>query len=267
MISTVLFDIYGTLIDISTDEESMPTYDMISKWLEYKAIYLTPDQLKWFYREEFAKRIGAEEERKVVQENVFKDILEEFEMRIGERKEIYRDADVREVFKSILIKFVSLPELELEHMATDLSHLFRAASRRRIFMYPTVKPALEQLQKRFRLGIVSNAQEAFTIPELKLFRLDGYFETIVLSSIVGVKKPNTRIFAEALKNLNIKPSDAVMVGNDLRADIMGASKLGMKTIYLSDRPPKDRAIKPDAVIANVNMFEVMTWVDKWNSII
>lgn len=267
MITTVFFDIYGTLIDISTDENDIATYETMSKWLEYKYIYLSTDQIKWLYREEFDRRLGTEETRRLAEADIFKNIIEEFEARMAEHKELYPDADVRDVFKSIIRKFTTRTPEELDHLATDLSHLFRSSTRKRIFLYPTVKPALDQLQKKYRLGIISNAQEAFTMPELGLYDLSKYFETIVLSSQVGVKKPNSRIFVRALTSLNVKPSEAVFVGNDMAADIMGASKLGMKTIYLvqKNRPPKPvSGVLPDAVIYNVNLFDVMTLVDKWN---
>ena len=268
MIDTILFDIYGTLIDISTDESDAAAYEALSKWLEYKYIYLSADQLRWFYREEFARRIGTEAARKKLEEDVFKSIIDEFESRAVARQETHPDADVREVFKSIIMRFAQRTPEEMEHMATDLSHLFRAMTRKRIFLYPTVKPALDQMQKKYRLGIVSNAQEAFTMPELALYKLEPYFETIVLSSQVGVKKPNSRIFARALTNLSVKPEKVVFVGNDMEADMLGASKLGMKTIYLMEKnkigmPP--RGVSPDAAVSNVNLFEVMALVDRWNA--
>jgi putative hydrolase of the HAD superfamily len=266
MITTILFDIYGTLIDITTDESDPAAYDAMSKWLEYKYIYLSGDQLKWFYHEEFARRLGSEAARRRAEADIFKTIIEEFEARMGEHKELYPDADVRDVFRSIIVKFASRTPEELDHLSSDLSHLFRSATRKRIFIYPTVKPALDQLQKKYRLGIVSNAQEAFTMPELGLYDLTRYFETIVLSSQAGVKKPSTRIFTRALSNLNVKPSEAVMVGNDLNADMMGASRLGMKTIFVSHKPERPaRGVTPDAVISDVNLFQVLELVDGWNS--
>lgn len=262
MITTILFDIYGTLIDISTDERNMYSYEAISKWMGYKGIYIMPDQLKWFYHEEFARRIGEEENR--AKGDVFKEIIDEFEARIQHR-EIHPDADVRDVFKSIILKYKQPPEEELARLATDLSHLFRAMTRKNIFVYPTVKPALDTMRKQYRLGIVSNAQEAFTMPELALYDLAPYFETIVLSSQVGVKKPGPRIFSQALKNMNVKPEETVFVGNDLKADIMGASRMGMKTIYLAGDPGmKIRGIAPDAVVPNVDMFEVLKHIDRMN---
>jgi putative hydrolase of the HAD superfamily len=267
MITTILFDIYGTLIDILTDEDDPSAYNTISKWLEYKYIYLSGDQLKWFYQEEFARRLGTEEARSRAEADIYKNIIEEYETRLSGRKELNPDADVRDVFKSIILKFASRTPEELEHLSMDLSHLFRATTRKRIFVYPTVKPALEQMQKKYRLGIVSNAQEAFTMPELGLYDLSRYFESIVLSSQVGVKKPNSRIFARALSNLNVKPSEVAMVGNSMEADMMGASKLGMRTIYIQQKNKPGRQVKGvtcDAVVSNVNLFEVLTLVDGWN---
>jgi putative hydrolase of the HAD superfamily len=226
------------------------------------------DQLKWFYHEEFARRLGTEEARSRAEADVFKSIIEEFEARVTGHKEMFPDADVREVYKTIIQKYASRTPDELARLSTDLSQLFRATTRKRIFIYPTVKPALEQMQKKYRLGIVSNAQEVFTMPELGLYGLDRYFEAVVLSSQVGVKKPNSRIFARALGNLNVKPSEAVMVGNDMVADMMGASKLGMKTIYIQQKDKPARPVTgviPDAVVSNVNLFEVLTLVDGWNA--
>ena len=162
-------------------------------------------------------------ERIRAEADIFKSIVREFEARIGEHRELCPDADVRDVFRSIIARFATRAPEELDHLSTDLSHLFRSATRKRMFIYPTVKPALGQMQKKYRLGIVSNAQEAFTMPELGLYELARYFETIVLSSQAGVKKPNSRIFTRALGNLGVKPSEAVMVGNDMGADMMGAS--------------------------------------------
>ncbi len=265
MITTILFDIYGTLIDIATDEADISAYNTLSKWLEYKYIYLSGDQLKWFYHEEFARRLGTEEAVSRAEEDVFKSIIEEYEARVTRHKELFPDADVREVFKTIIQKYASRAPDELARLSTDLSQLFRAATRKRMFIYPTVKPALDLMQKKYRLGIVSNAQEVFTMPELGLYGLDRYFEAIVLSSQTGVKKPGSRIFARALGNLNVKPSEAVMVGNDMFADMMGASKMGMKTIYIQGRSRPVAGVTPDAVVSNVNLFEVLTLVDGWNA--
>jgi haloacid dehalogenase superfamily, subfamily IA, variant 3 with third motif having DD or ED/haloacid dehalogenase superfamily, subfamily IA, variant 1 with third motif having Dx(3-4)D or Dx(3-4)E len=263
MIVAILFDIYGTLIDIQTDEISMDAYDILSKWLEYKHVYISPDQIKWFYHEEFARRLGPPDQRRA-ESDAFREITDEYSAR-ARGTELFLDSDVTDVFRTILARCCNIMSPEVDHLPEDCSHLFRTATRKRMFIYPTVKPGLDQIKKGYRLGIVSNAQEAFTLPELDLYGLQSYFETIVLSSQAGVKKPNSKIFEQALDNLNIEPWQAAFVGNDLFADILGAGKIGMKTIYVGRGGQDIRGAVPDAIVPDVNIHEVKNIVDRWNA--
>ncbi|MGA9141276.1 MAG: HAD family hydrolase [Methanocella sp.] len=262
MITAIFFDIYGTLIDIQTDEAGMEAYTILSKWLEYKRVYLSPDQIKWFYHEEFARRLGPPERRRT-ESDAFKEILEEYAAR-AHGTELFLDSDVSDVFRTILTQCCGTSCPPPDYLPEDCSHLFRAATRKRMFIYPTVRPALDQIRKGYRLGIVSNAQEAFTLPELDLYSLRPYFETIVLSSQVGVKKPNSKIFQTALDNLKLEPQNVAFVGNDLFADILGAGKLGMKTIYVGRPGTPVRGAVPDAVVPDINFHDVKNIVDGWN---
>ncbi|OPY28910.1 MAG: putative HAD-hydrolase [Methanocella sp. PtaU1.Bin125] len=263
MITTILFDIYGTLIDIQTDEDSMDAYVILSKWLEYRQIYLSPDQIKWFYHEEFARRLGPPERRRT-ESDAFKEIKEECAAR-AHGTELFLDSDVSDVFRTILTRSCGAACPPPGYLPESCSHLFRAATRKRMFIYPTVRPALDQIRKGYRLGIVSNAQEAFTLPELDIYGLRPYFETIILSSRAGVKKPNAKIFQAALDDLKIEPYQAAFVGNDLFADILGAGKLGMKTIYVGRPGPPVRGAEPDAVVPDINFHEIGSIVDGWNA--
>lgn len=95
-------------------------------------------------------------------------------------------------------------------------------------------------QRGFVLGVVTNRiwgglpfQE-----DLQTLGLDNYFDlrTIAVSGDLGVRKPNPAIFFHALKALNIAPEEAVMVGDSLRTDIVGAQRLGIFAIW----KPKSR---------------------------
>lgn len=257
MIKVVLFDIYGTLIDIQTDEYSLSTYEPLSRYLQYKHIYLSPDQVKWLYHEEFARRLGQEPPRPAS--------LADFQRLIGTTPGAYPDADIRDVFKAILSRYGHLPEANLGHEAADLSHLFRSTTRKRMFIYPTVVSGLHALAEKYRLGIVSNAQEAFTPEELDLYGLREHFDTIVLSSEVQVKKPNPRIFFKALEKMAASPSEAVFVGNDLTADILGASAIGMKTILIGHPGYSIPGVTPSAVIPAPDPAEVLRLIDSWKA--
>jgi putative hydrolase of the HAD superfamily len=79
---------------------------------------------------------------------------------------------------------------------------------------------------------VSNAQACFTLPELEKIGLIPFFDGIVISSDVGVKKPSSQIFALALERFGLRADECVYVGNDMRDDIQGAYSAGLKTVYI-----------------------------------
>ncbi len=95
---------------------------------------------------------------------------------------------------------------------------------------------LKELQRHgFILGIVTNRREGGESfrKDLEDLGLLQYFNPncIVSSADVGVKKPNPEIFSHALTALNVKPEEAVMVGDSLYADIFGAKSVGIGAIW------------------------------------
>jgi putative hydrolase of the HAD superfamily len=75
---------------------------------------------------------------------------------------------------------------------------------------------------------------------LTRFELDRYpilqtADTIVLSSDVGVKKPDPKIFLLALDRVGVGSATAVFIGNDWTADIIGAHEVGLRAIYVNER--------------------------------
>ncbi|MDE6584368.1 MAG: HAD family hydrolase, partial [Anaeroplasmataceae bacterium] len=126
----------------------------------------------------------------------------------------------------------------------DIAWLFRRLSTKYIKLYPKVKWLLKKLKKTgYKTYILSNAQEAFTMPELIKLKLSTYFDGIMISSYYGIKKPNPEIFRLALKNFHL--TDAVMIGNEYSCDIEPAKKLGLKTIYIESNLTFERKEEPD----------------------
>ncbi|MBV8377795.1 MAG: MFS transporter [Verrucomicrobia bacterium] len=122
-------------------------------------------------------------------------------------------------------------------------------------LYPDVKPALKALAGQFKLGLVANSGEA----ALKALRRDGLhdlFHVIALAEIVGIEKPDERIFQYALDKAGIEASRSVHVGNRLDSDIRPAKKLGLRTVWIlrGDAPPAptlDQLAEPDAVVISL----------------
>jgi polyol permease family/HAD superfamily hydrolase (TIGR01549 family) len=122
-------------------------------------------------------------------------------------------------------------------------------------LYPDVKPVLKALRTQFKLGLVANSGEA----ALRALRRDGLhdlFETIVLADLVGIEKPNDKIFQYALDKAGIPASRAVHVGNRLDSDIRPAKGLGLRTIWIlrGDAPPAptlEQLAEPDAIVISL----------------
>lgn len=100
-------------------------------------------------------------------------------------------------------------------------------------------PLLEQLRRKYKLGIVSNMSFAKAgLWSLRKFKIAKYFDAIVISGFVGWRKPSPKIFQEALDMLGVKADETVFVGDSLIADIEGAKRLGMKTVLLTTKNRK-----------------------------
>jgi len=104
---------------------------------------------------------------------------------------------------------------------------------------------LSLLSSRYRLGIVSNfyGNLAAVCTEVEIGR---YFTVLVDSACVGCVKPDSRIFQAALAGLNVKPDQAVFVGDSLSRDMVGARGIGMPHIWLTPQTvPAEQPCCPD----------------------
>ena len=118
-------------------------------------------------------------------------------------------------------------------------------------------PTLQILREQgYRLGLISNASDDADVQALiDKAGLRSYFEIILTSAAAGIRKPNPRIFYMALEPLGVRPERAVMVGDTLGADILGAQNAGMFSIWITRRADSSAnrqhldTIQPDATVA------------------
>lgn len=97
-----------------------------------------------------------------------------------------------------------------------------------------------------KLAIVSNAPINFHRRVLSRHNLEKYFDAIVVSCDVIYRKPHPRIYEIALQKIDVKPHEAIFVGDILEIDIVGAKELGLITVLMKTPEPYmlDRTIKP-----------------------
>ena len=103
-------------------------------------------------------------------------------------------------------------------------------------LFPDTHSTLRELQRRgYLLGVVTNriwGGQPFQ-EDLCVLGLDQYFppDLMAVSGDLGVRKPNPAIFQHALKARQVSPEEAVMVGDSLSADVLGAQALGIFAIW------------------------------------
>jgi putative hydrolase of the HAD superfamily len=206
-IKGILFDLYGTLIDINTDESLEEIYRGIAHFLTYQGIYLHRGEVR----------------------NRYWEILRQQK---EESKEEYSEIDVEATWNTFL-KNEGLKPLPIrQNLAVTLAQLFRGISRTRLQLYPEVKRILNELRSGYLLGIISDAQPCYALPEIRAAGLEGYFDPVIISAPRGYRKPDPRLWREALQVMKLNPSQAIYVGNDMYRDIFGAQRVGIKTIFV-----------------------------------
>jgi len=204
----ILFDLYGTLIDIETDEGMEEIYRGLAHFLTYHGVYLH----RWEVREHYYR------------------ILRQQRDQSGEE---YPEIIVEDIWDTFLKEQGVRPASIRFRLALTLAQLYRGISRKRLRLYPGVKETLDALRGLYGLALVSDAQPFFALPEIRAVGLEGYFDPVVISAQYGFRKPDRRLFRAALDGLGLHPGEVIFVGNDMHRDIFGATRIGIKTIFFA----------------------------------
>ncbi|MGN1262847.1 MAG: HAD family hydrolase, partial [Prevotella sp.] len=117
------------------------------------------------------------------------------------------------------------------------------------------KRVLERLKERKPMVLVSNFYGNITTV-LEEFGLDGIFGNIIESAVVGIRKPDHRIFTLGVKALRLAPGEVVVVGDSYDKDILPAHKAGCRTVWMKGEPwtdtPEADTTAADMVISSLD---------------
>ena len=90
---------------------------------------------------------------------------------------------------------------------------------------------LEHLKPNYKLHIITNGFDEVQHKKIEKSGLSTYFDKVITSEKVGVKKPNPEIFLYALREANANANESIMIGDNLEADILGAMANGFDAIH------------------------------------
>ena len=218
----LIFDLYGTLVDIHTEEDDT-VWEKTAIYFGFYGAHYTGAELK----EAFSQAMAARKAKAGQNYECFPDLpFEPVMAELFRAKGVEKDADA---------------------LGVNASQLFRIASIDYIRIYPKVLEALAELRRRgYRLWLLSNAQRIFTAYELRHLGLGEQLDAIYISSDFGCRKPDKRFFDALLTQQNLDPAKCLMIGNDRDTDIAGARNAGLATFYMHTNltPPDQKEADP-----------------------
>lgn len=218
MYKNYVFDLYGTLVDINTNENNINLWKKMQEFYAfYGAVYLPAELKKEFFR------LCREEEEK----------LKGYD---------YPEIKIENVFKKLFTNKEVKMDLKICKIA---GQFFRIYSTKYIKLYEGTIEILEYLkEKGKKIYLLSNAQQIFTEYEVKMLGIYDYFDGIVFSSDESCRKPSKMFYNVLFERYQLDKKESVMIGNDWISDIEGAKKFGIDSVYLhTNISPQDTVIE------------------------
>lgn len=210
MYQSYIFDLYGTLVDIHTDESGDKFWSTVAEVFSANGANYTTQEIEQCYHL-YAKR----EHKKTKWLHPF-----------------YRHIEINleNVFKKLYHKKGVRADKD---MLNSTALKFRQASTIFINLYDGALDLLQSLKNADRrIYLLSNAQRSFTYPELVALKIVDYFDGILISSDCACKKPQKAFFDMLIRRFDIDKSKAVMIGNDCISDMEGAYFAGIDSLYI-----------------------------------
>ena len=237
----LVFDLYGTLVDIHTEEDDL-VWEKTALYFGFYGAHYTGEELKAAFQEAMRQR----------------------ETKAGQSYECFPDIP----FETVMAQLFRQRGVEerAEELGVNAAQLFRISSIEYVKLYPNVLEALALLrQKGYRLWLLSNAQRVFTAFELRHLGLGEQLDGIYISSDYQCRKPDLRFYRALMEERGLNPENCLMIGNDRQTDIAGAKAAGMATLYMhtaltpAEQAEADPALHPGKTQGPHYEYEGWDW--------
>ncbi|MFH1564869.1 MAG: HAD family hydrolase [bacterium] len=197
MIKTILFDVFGTIID--TGDGSIKATEKI-----LKAHHSNINPYDFYY-------------------NNFKPLCKSY----YSKKRFY-------VEEEILTKTLSRIEKKFhlqDRSKKDVKHYLKSLTERKLFQ--ETEEVLEKLSKKYVLIVASNTDKEPLLLNFKKLCIAKYFFAIYTSEDLQAYKPQKLFFKKILKNIKYDKNEILFVGDTQDEDILGAKEMGIKTVWIN----------------------------------
>jgi putative hydrolase of the HAD superfamily len=159
--------------------------------------------------------------------------VEEFGKMLAERAEAYKswsERTLKELSEADLWTQWMLPNWSQDLIranAVKLNQLYRDSLSTRVVFPDTYEVIVGLYRRGYRLGLVSNTTSSVEVPALlKELHIFGCFETVILSTVIGKRKPDPKILLDATERMGVDPSKCAYIGDQPKRDVAAAQKAG-----------------------------------------
>ena len=242
MYQNYIFDLYGTLIDINTDEWQAKLWKSLQILYAYRGAEYTYNEIKSEYGRLVEKEKAAVRRRHpeytvidIKIEKVFRELFAQKGVRVSKRDLCY----IAEAFRCFSTKYIRLYDGVL-----DLLDTLKANGK--------------------RVYLLSNAQRVFTENELNMFGLTPFFDGLVISSDEECSKPDHHYYEILFSRYGLKKEESIMIGNDYLADIGGAADFGIDSLYIhqSISPAVEGELRSQYTVMDGDVFKIKKLIVK-----
>ncbi len=120
-----------------------------------------------------------------------------------------------------------------DEVINSLAHQYIDQLSSHTHLFPNALEVLDYLRPNYRLHIITNGFQEIQEKKLRNSGILSYFAQVIDSEMAGVKKPNPIIFNLALEKAKVRPQSALMIGDSLEADILGAKSAGLHALHFN----------------------------------
>lgn len=232
MLKAVIFDLDDTLLwdhksvseaFKSTCEKVVEKYNINPEQLEERVRKHAEELYPTFDTYDFVSNIGI---------GIFEGMWGEFQDE-GEDFKKLRET-VPEYRKQAWMNGLQDLDIEDEELAETLAKTFPEERKKHIYLYDETLEILDKLKGKYKLLMLTNGSPHLQYTKLSLSpELAPYFDHIVISGDFGQGKPSADIFNYALSLLEAEKNEVIMVGDNPLTDILGASRIGIDSIWIN----------------------------------
>ncbi|ARK30691.1 HAD family hydrolase [Halalkalibacter krulwichiae] len=142
----------------------------------------------------------------------------------------------------------------------ELAERFPAERRKLPFVYEESFQILDELKGNYQLLLLTNGSPDLQNTKLTITpELVPYFDHIIISGAFGRGKPDPSIFDHALEKMAMTKDEAIMVGDNLMTDILGASRVGMKSVWINRHNKERNEVQPTYEITHLDqLFPILS---------